>query len=124
MSSVVAADIRVAQRKHNMPKEMKLRGKISLDKDQSLIFSSTLLDGTPFFLKVEKSDIEQNGDFNDNGLADGWLFVIQENQYRDNVAITLPKATLQFGKRIVVLDFQLMPRKVSIEDFLVQNHKF
>ena len=102
-------------------KDMKLQGRISLEDDNSLTFSSTLYDLTPFSLRVDQNDVEQNDSFIASRTVDGWLFVIQEAQQSDRVYLTLPKPTIQFGKQVVVRDLQLMPRNVTLADFNPQN---
>lgn len=105
-----------------MMKEMKLQGRITLENDHSLTFSSTLYDSTPFSLRVDQFDVERNDEFlASRRMVDGWLYVTQEAKQGDRVYLTLPKPTIQFGKQIVVRDLQLMPRSVSLADFHPQK---
>lgn len=104
-----------------MVKEMKLQGRIHLEDDRSLTFSSVMFDGTPFSLRVDQFDIEKNDEFlPSRRTVDGWLFVQQEAQQESRVYLTLPKPTIQFGKQVVVRNLQLMPRNVTLADFRPQ----
>ena len=105
-----------------MSKEMKLQGRILLENDHSLTFSSELYDSTPFSLRVDQFDIEKNEDFlPSRRTVDGWLYVRQEAQQGDLVYLTLPKPTIQFGKQITVRDIRLMPRNATLADFGAQK---
>lgn len=101
-----------------MKRQMKLRGTVKLEQNNTLTFSSQMYDKTPFSLPVDQFDIELNETFTPKRrFVEGWLFVEQEAQQTDHVYLTLPKPTLQFGKQITVHELQLMPRKATIADF-------
>lgn len=107
-----------------MQKKMKLKGRVLKGADGSLTFSSTMHDGTPFNMPVTEYDIETNDAFEpDRMTVDGWLFVVQEAQQDTRCYLTLPKASLQFGRQVVVQDLQLMPLNASIASFNPKTSK-
>lgn len=97
---------------------MKLKGRVLKESNGLLTFSSKMHDETPFSMQIDEHDVQLNDEFNsDRNTVDGWLFVVQEAQQDTRCYLTLPKATLQFGKQVVVKDFQLMPLNATLESF-------
>lgn len=104
-----------------MQKRMKLKGRIRLDDDNSMYFSSTLHDKTGFSLLVTQYDVELNDSFTDKEkTVDGWLYVTQEAQQDSRCYLTLPKPVLIYGKQIVVHEHQLLAQGLTIENFIRQ----
>ncbi|GAG24076.1 unnamed protein product [marine sediment metagenome] len=102
-----------------MRKQMKLRGTVTLEDDRSLTFRGNLFDETPFDLIVDKHDVHTNDDFRPTKrTVMGWMYVVQESKQGSRCALTLPKPTLQYGRQVTVRELDLMPRDVSIEDFI------
>lgn len=101
-----------------MKKSMKLRGRIYLEEDNSLRFSSTVYDGQSFDLRVTQFDVQMGGDFKPTKRhVDGFLFCDLEAQQGDVCYLTLPKPTLNYGRQITVKEHLLQPRSVTLEDF-------
>jgi hypothetical protein len=90
--------------------------------DGTYTFVSKLYDGTLFELTVGEYDFEQNDEFQPNRMTvDGWLFVIEEAKQDTRSYLTLPKPTLQYGRQIIVHEFQLMPVGATLADFKPQK---
>ena len=100
--------------------DLKLWGHITQENGM-LKFHSNLYDGTEFSLNVDKNDVQLNESLENSHRVSGFLFVRQEAKQGDICYLTLPKPTLNYGKQISVKEHQLMPRKMSIEDFNPQN---
>jgi len=97
---------------------MKLKGYIELQDDRSLVFHGTMIDQSPFSIRVDQFDVELNENFRPTKRrVQGWLFVQQEAQQNNRVYLTLPKPSLQHGHQIVVDELQLMPRSATLADF-------
>ena len=94
---------------------MKLWGDI-VKTPKGFIFESNHCDGTFFSLPVFPDDVQIAGEFV-KGVAQGWLYVVQEGQQDVRCYITLPRPSLQFGKHITVNQSQLDSRATSVSDF-------
>lgn len=107
-----------------MKKAMKLKGRIYLENDKSLRFTSSVYDGQQFELKVTQFDVQLGGAFQPNKMfVDGFLFCDLEAQQGDVCYLTLPKPTLNHGKQITVKEHLLQPRSATIEDFKPSKRK-
>ena len=105
-----------------MTKQVKLKGQVRLSEDGFMSFHGTLHDGTPFSMRVTEHDVELNDVLHyGNKQVDGWLFVVQEAKQDTRCYLTLPKPTINFGKQILVHEYQLMPRNATLADFRPQT---
>lgn len=105
-----------------MIKQMKLKGTVTLNDNNTYTFRSKLHDGTQFEVQVLEHDFEANELFEwDKLTVDGWLFVQQEAQQDNRCYLTLPKPSLQHGKQVLVHQYQLMPRNATLADFRPQR---
>ena len=101
-----------------MIKRMRLLGRIYLNDQQEIIFTSELHDGTPFHLVVSENDIQINGllDEKDN-TTPAFLYVVQAAQQDHRCYLTLPKPSLRFGKSVIVHLSLLTNATLKLESF-------
>lgn len=101
-----------------MKRNMKLQGRVFLEKDRTLRFESTIYDGQKFSLKVTQFDVALGGSFKPSKMyVDAHLFVVCEAQQGDVCYVTLPKPTIQHGRQVTIKEHLLQPRDVKLEDF-------
>lgn len=104
-----------------MVKQMKLRGDIRLENGHKF-FHGPICDGDTFSIHVYDHDVELNEPFTeDKKQVAGWLYVIQEAQQNDSCYLTLPQASIRFGRQITVSELYLMPRNATLADFNPQK---
>jgi len=102
-----------------MRKEMKLKCTVGrLDETGRHTVITKMFDGTEVSLRAFGNELTMNSEFNEEtSVVQGWLFVVTEGQQGDRVAITLPQPSDIHGRQIVVNQYELMPRHVTIDSF-------
>lgn len=102
---------------------MKLRGTVKMEDDGSLTFNGKLYDNSPLSVpNVGSHDIELNESFLvSKRTVNGWLFVVKEAQQGDRCSITLPKPNIQYGHRVAVSQYELMPLDATLSQMGAKN---
>jgi len=102
-----------------MQKDMKLRCLVERqDNTGRYQCTAKLFDGTEFTVRCFEYEVLVQGEFSENqNQVDGWILVRQEAQQDERVSIKLPQPSDQHGRQVVVSQYSLMPRHVTLEDF-------
>lgn len=100
-----------------MQKKMKLKGRVRHE-NGTLHFVSKMHDGTSFTMPVREHDVLLNDPITpEQQTVDAWLMVVQEAQQGSRVYLTLPAATLLYGRQVTVSEFDLMPLNATLAAF-------